>query len=66
MKLAARVIGTRNEEPFNHNRDKAAEIMAKHKMLLLGVFLACQGRFFGYFSRSALNTSPPTLGGPPS
>jgi hypothetical protein len=66
MKLAARVVGTRNEERFNHNRDKAAEIIQKHKMLLLGDFLACQGQFFDYFSRSPLNSSPPTLGGPPS
>jgi hypothetical protein len=33
-------------------------------MLLLGDFWACQGQFFGYFSRSPLNPSPPTLGGP--
>jgi hypothetical protein len=64
MKPAARVVGTRNEELSNHNRDKAAEIIRKHNLLLLGDFLACQGRFFGYFSRSPLNSSPPTLGGP--
>jgi hypothetical protein len=65
MKLAARIVGTRNEKRSNHNRGKAAEIIQKHKMLLLGDFWACQGRFFGYFSRSPLNSSPPTLGGTP-
>ncbi|MGI5924356.1 MAG: hypothetical protein ACOX9E_10470, partial [Lentisphaeria bacterium] len=66
MKLTARIVGTRNEKRSNHNRGKAAEIIQKHKMLLLGDFWACQGRIFGYFSRSPLNSSPPTLGGPHS
>jgi hypothetical protein len=59
MKLAARVVETHSEERSNHNRDKAAEIIQKHKMPLLGDFWACQGRFFGYFSRSALITAHP-------
>jgi hypothetical protein len=43
MKLAARIVGTRNEDLSNHNRDKPAEIIEKHNLLLLGDFLACQG-----------------------
>jgi hypothetical protein len=33
MKLAAWFVGIRNEELSNHNRDKAAEIVWKHKMV---------------------------------
>jgi hypothetical protein len=66
MKPAARFVGTHREEPSHRPCDKAAEIIRKHNLPLLGDFLACRKAIFGYFSRSPLNTSPPTLGGPPS
>jgi hypothetical protein len=49
MKLAGRVVGTRNEEPFNHNRDKAAEIIRKHNLPLLGDFLLVYGQILAIF-----------------
>jgi hypothetical protein len=58
MKLAARIVGTRNEKRSNHNRGKAAEIIQKHKMLLLGDFWACQGRFFWLFFTQSFNFQP--------
>jgi hypothetical protein len=39
----------RNEEASNHYRNKAAEIIQKHKMLLLGVFLLVCGQFLAIF-----------------
>jgi hypothetical protein len=57
-------VATKNR--LIHHRDKAAEIIQKHKMLLLGDFWACRGAISGYFSRRPLINPPTQRGGPPS